>query len=157
LLQRTLHFQRDDSPEEKLSKLETKLVGTHGRASLHEVVPLFALLLSLSLPDRFPPLTMTPQRQKQKTQEALLAWLLQEAEQQPVCFNVEDLHWADPSTLEFLGLLIDQVPTARLLLVLTARPEFRPPWELRSHVMQLMLNRLGRKQVETMVDRVAGG
>jgi predicted ATPase len=81
----------------------------------------------------YPPLTLSPQRQKQKTQEALIAWLLAETAQHPVLTVWEDLHWADPSTLELLGLLLDQVPTARLLLVLTARPEFHPPWALRSH------------------------
>ena len=157
LLQRTMHFHRDNSPEERLSKLEVTFGETCGRASLPEGVPLLARLLSLPMPDHFLPLTMTPQRQKQKTLATLLAWLLQEAAQQPVCFEVEDLHWADPSTLEFLGLLSAQAPTARLLLVLTARPEFRPPWELRSHMLHLMLNRLDRKHVETMVVRVAGG
>jgi predicted ATPase len=67
------------------------------------------------------------------------------------------LHWADPSTLELLGLLLDQVPTARLLLGLTARPEFRPPWAPRAHLTQLTLTRLGRQQVEEMVLRVTGG
>jgi predicted ATPase len=68
----------------------------------------------------------------------------------------EDLHWADPSTLELLGLLLDQVPTARLLLVLTARPEFRPPWALQAHLTQFTLTRLVRPQVEEMVLRVTG-
>jgi predicted ATPase len=66
--------------------------------------------------------------------EALVAWLLAEAAQQPVLAVWEDLHWADPSTLELLGLLLDQVATARLLLVLTCRPEFRPPWAPRSYI-----------------------
>jgi predicted ATPase len=69
----------------------------------------------------------------------------------------EDLHWADPSTLELLTLLLDQVPTARLLLVLTCRPEFRPPWPLRSYVTQFTLTRLTHHQVEEMVVRVTGG
>ena len=123
-----------------------------------EVVPLLASLLSIPLPnDRYLPLTLTPQRQKQKTQELLLAWLLKEAERQPVRLDVEDLHWADPSTLELLGLLIDQVPAARVLLLLTFRPDFRPPWPLRSHLTQITLSRLARKQVEMMVEKVAGG
>ena len=89
-------------------------------------MPLFAALLSLPLPaDRYPPLTLTPQRQKQKTLEALLAWLLELAEQQPVLFILEDLHWMDPSTLELLSLLLDQVPTARAPVpALTCRPTF---------------------------------
>ena len=152
LVQRVLQFSRDDSPEEKLRKLE---VGAHSRAPLQtDTIPLLAHLLSLSLPDRYPPLNLTPQRQKQKTLEALLTWLLAEAERQPVAFIVEDPHWADPSTLEFLGLLIDQVPTARLLTVLAFRPEFTLPWTSRSHLTHLTLHRLPRKQVEATVEKL---
>ena len=86
-----------------------------------------------------------------------MAWLLAETAQQPVLAVWEDLHWADPSTLELLELLLDHVPTARLLLVLTARPEFRPPWAPRSYVTQLTLTRLTRHQSEEMVLRVTGG
>ena len=86
-----------------------------------------------------------------------MAWLLAEAAQQPVLAIWEDLHWADPSTLELLGLLLDQAPTARLLLVLTARPEFRPPWAPRSYVTPLTLTRLLRPQVEELVLRMTGG
>jgi predicted ATPase len=116
-----------------------------------------AALLSLPHPDGYPPLTLTPQRQKQKTQEALVAWLMVEAERKAVLAAWEDLHWADPSTLELHSLLIDQVPTARLLTLLTYRPEFSPPWGTRSHLTQLTLSRLGRKQVEAMVTEVTGG
>jgi TOMM system kinase/cyclase fusion protein len=157
LLQRVLRFSREDSPEEKLSKLEQALVGAHSRAPQHDAVPLLASLLSLPLPDRYPPLTLTPQKQKEKTQQAVLMWLLQEAERQPVRFDVEDLHWADPSMLEFLGLLIDQAPTPRLLVVLTFRPEFRLLWPPRSHVMPITLSRLVRAQTEAMIERVTGG
>src|SRR5262249_16323483 len=97
-----------------------------------------------------------PQRQKQKTLEVLVTWLLKEAERQPLRLDLEDLHWADPSTLEFLGLLIDQVPRARLLVLLTCRPEFRPPWPPRSHLTQLTLRRLAPKQAEVMVQKVTG-
>ena len=86
-----------------------------------------AALLSLPHPAHYPPLNLTPQRQRQKTHDALVAWLLAEAEQQPVLAVWEDLHWADPSTLELLGLVLDQVPTARMLTLLTCRPEFLPP------------------------------
>ena len=86
-----------------------------------------------------------------------MAWLLAEAAQQPVLAIWEDLHWADPSTLELLALLLDQVPTGRLLLVLTCRPEFRPPWPLRSSMTQLTLTRLTHQQVAEMVVRVTDG
>ena len=154
-LQRLLQFRREDSPEEKLSKLEEAL-GQYGFA-LPVTVPLFASLLSVPLPERYSPLTLTPQKQKEKTLEALLVWLLKESERQPVRFVMEDLHWADPSTLEFLSLLIGQGPTARILILLTFRPEFSPPWALRSHLTQVTLSRLPRKQAEEMVERVTGG
>jgi len=152
-----LLFKKEDSPEEKLGKLKRALVGAQHAVPLQEAVPLFASLLSLPLPDRYPPLNLTPQRQKQKTMEALLAWLMKEAEKQPVLRIVEDLHWVDPSTLEYLSLLVEQVPTARIFTLLTFRPDFSPPWTGRAHLTQITLNRLNRTQVEVMVERVTGG
>src|SRR5262245_46453771 len=93
-------------------------------------------------PEHAPLLTLTPQQQKQKTLEAMLARLLQEAARLPVCFIMEDVHWVDASTLEFLSLLIEQVPTIRMLVLLLCRPEFRSPWAGRSHLTQLSLTRL---------------
>jgi predicted ATPase/class 3 adenylate cyclase len=154
-LQRVLHWHREAPPETRLTTLEQAVQGV--RLPLAEVVPLVAALLSLPVPEQYYPLTLSPQRQKQQTQEALVAWLLAEEAQQPVLAIWEDLHWADPSTLELLGLLLDQVPTARLLLVLTARPEFRPPWAPRSYVTPLTLTRLTRHQIEEMVLRVTSG
>ena len=124
---------------------------------LEEVTPLFAALLSLPHPAHYPPLNLTPQRQRQKTHDALVAWLLEEAERQPVLAVWEDLHWADPSTLELLGLVLDQVPTARMLTLLTCRPEFQPSWASRSHLTQITLTRLGRPQVEAMITSLTGG
>jgi len=155
LLQRMLGFRREDSPEEKLNKLERAL-GEHG-LPLAKGVPLFASLLSVPLSDRYPPLNLSPQKQKQKTLEALLAWLMEGTEKRPALIIVEDLHWADPSTLELLGLLIDQAPTARILTVLTFRSEFYPLWPPRSYLIQIMLNRLAHSQVEVMVEKITGG
>jgi len=101
-------------------------------------------------------LNLTSQLQRQQTQEALVAWLLEEAERQPVLAVWEDLHWADPSTLDVLGLVLEQVPTARMLTLLTYRPEFRPPWATRSHLIQLTLGRLGRPQVEALLSSLTG-
>ncbi|MBI3801912.1 MAG: adenylate cyclase, partial [Deltaproteobacteria bacterium] len=154
LLQRVLQLQREDSSEEKLSKLERALE-PYGFALL-EVVPLFASLLSLPLPERYPPLTLTPQKQKEKTQHAVIIWLLKEAERQALLSAWEDLHWADPSTLELLDLLITQALTARMYLLLTFRPEFSPPWANRSHLTSLTLNRLPHTQAEVMVTQITG-
>jgi predicted ATPase len=127
------------------------------RLPLDEVVPLFAALLSMPMPERYAPLHWSPQQQKQKTEEALVAWLLAEAERQPVLAVWEDLHWADPSSLEFVGLCIEQVPTAKVFLLLTCRPVFRPPWAPRSYLAHLTLGHLRRNQVAQMVVHLTGG
>jgi predicted ATPase len=121
------------------------------------VVPLFAALLSVPLDGCYAAPTLTPQQQKQQTLDALVAWMLEEAERQPVLVAWEDLHWADPSTLEMLGLVLEQTPTVPMLHVLTYRPEFTPPWPTRSHMTPLTLNRLERSQVEALITHLAGG
>jgi predicted ATPase len=153
-LQRFLQWQRDETPEAKFDTLE-RVLRTY-RLPVENVVPLFAALLSVPLLEPYPPLNLTPQRQRQKTHEALVAWLLEEAERQPVLAVWEDLHWADPSTLDVLGLMLDQVSTARMLTLLTWRPEFRPPWATHAPVTQVTLNRLGRTQVESMIPSLTG-
>ncbi len=154
-LQRVLQFGRDDTPQTKLAKLERTLAGY--RFPQQDTPPLLAALLSLPHPDSYPPLNLSPQRQKQKTQEALVAWLLEETERSAVYNPWEDVHWADPSSLELLHALIDQAPTARLYILLTFRPEFTPPWGTRSHISQLTLSRLGRAQVAHMIEQVTRG
>lgn len=154
-LQRILNFKLDEPPHQKLDKL-ARALDRQGFAR-EAVLPLFASLLSLPHPADCPPLAGSPQQQKQKIQETLVTWLLQEAERQPLHCVVEDLHWADPSSLEFLGLLIEHVPRARILLLLTYRPEFRPPWALRSRLSQMMLSRLPRKHIESMITNVSKG
>jgi predicted ATPase len=86
-----------------------------------------------------------------------VAWVVEEAEKAAVYCAWEDLHWADPSTLDVLTLFLDQVPTTRMFTVLTFRPDFTPPWRPHSHLTQLTLTRLGRPQVEAMVEKVTGG
>src|SRR5262245_12566502 len=148
-LQRLLQFQSADTPHGKLAKL-TQLLSQY-RFPQAETLPLLAALFSLPPPAGAPPLSFSPQKQKQLTLEALVAWLLEEAERAVVYCAWEDLHWADPSTLEILTLFLDQVATTRVLTLLTFRPEFIPPWGNRSHFSQLTLNRLGRRHVESMV------
>jgi class 3 adenylate cyclase len=145
-----------DAPATRLTKLEAGLRSSD--LPLAEAVPLFAGLLAVPLPaDRYAPLTGTPQQQKQQTLDTLVAWLAAQAERQPVLAVWEDLHWADPTTLEILGLVIEQAPTVPMLHVLTSRPAFRPPWPPRSHLTSLVLNRLERRQVETLIARRVGG
>ncbi len=154
-LQRLLQFQRDDTPQIKLGKLGQVLAPY--QFSQADTVPLLAALFSLPHPDGYPPLAMSPQKQKQKTYEALIGWVLEDAEKAVVYCAWEDLHWADPSTLEFLTLLIEQVPAARILVLLTARPGFAPPWGTRSFLNHITLGRLERSQVGEMVERLTGG
>ena len=154
LLERVaLRFEREEPPPQKLRKLEGFLV-QHG-LPLAEVVPLFAALLSLMLSADYAPLTVSPEQQKQQTLHALLTILLRIAAQQPVLFVMEDLHWVDPTTLEFLTLLVDQGPTARILVLLTFRPDFSPPWTGRSHLTQVTLPRLPQRQAAEMTGQVA--
>src|SRR5262249_60222991 len=124
---------------------------------LTEAGPVLAAALSLPLPADYAPLTISPEQQKQKTLHALLTVLLRIAAQQPVLFVMEDLHWVDPTTLEFLSLLVDQGPTARILVLCTFRPDFSPPWTGRSHLTQVTLPRLPRRQVPDRTGRVTHG
>src|SRR5262249_721485 len=156
LFQRILRFAAHESPDTKLEKLTHAL--SQYRLSLEESVPLFAPLLSLSLPEsRYAPLHVSPQRQRQKTLETLVAMLLELAECQPVLFILEDLHWTDPTPLELLNLVIEQIPTTSILTVLTCRPTFQPSWHHRSYITEMTLNRLSRAQVEQIVTRIIDG
>jgi predicted ATPase len=151
--QRMLLLTRQETDEEKVEKLKRALTWYE----MPETLPLFAALLSLPLAAATLPLNLTPQKQKERTFQALLQLLIAQAERQATVSVWEDLHWADPSSLEFLTLLIEQLPTTKLLLVLTFRPEFTLPWKPRSHISHLVLNRLGKKQVEMMIAQAATG
>ena len=154
-LERAAGFRREDTAEQRLAKLEAVLA--QGTNDLSEAVPLLADLLSIPTGDRYPPLNLTPQKRKEKTLHAQLAQLEGLAARQPVLMVWEDVHWSDPTTRESLDLLIDRVPTLRVLVILTFRPEFTPPWIGRPHVTMLTLNRLPRRQRAEMIAHVTGG
>ena len=154
-LERAAGFRREDTAEQRLAKLEAVLA--QGTNDLSEAVPLLADLLSIPTGDRYPPLNLTPQKRKEKTLHAQLAQLEGLAARQPVLMVWEDVHWSDPTTRESLDLLIDRVPTLRVLVILTFRPEFTPPWIGRPHVTMLTLNRLPRRQGAEMIAYVTGG
>ncbi|MDH3598069.1 MAG: AAA family ATPase, partial [Candidatus Tectomicrobia bacterium] len=155
LLQRILQWQPDETAAQRLTKLEDTL--SVYRLPLYDTVPLVAALLSFTLPDnRYPLPQLTPQQQRQKTLETLLTLLLEQAERQPVLFILEDLHWTDPTTLEWLTLLIEQVPTTSLLVVLTCRPEFTSPWGWRSYLTPIALNRFTQVQIAMMASGMVG-
>jgi class 3 adenylate cyclase/tetratricopeptide (TPR) repeat protein len=156
-LKRVLGWQPEDTAQQHLAKLEAGL-GSFKTLPVSESVRLFADLMSVPVPeDRYPRLAMTAQQQRDATLDAIVAWLIETAERAPVLIAWEDLHWADPTTLEALGMLIEQAPTAALLVVANFRPELTPPWPQRSHMIPITLNRLGRPEVETMVGHLAGG
>src|ERR671919_439813 len=153
-LERAAGFERDDPPEARLAKLEALLA--RGTDKLDQAVPLIAALLGIPTGERYPALELTPQRQKQLTLEALLHQLAGLAAEQPVLVVHEDIHWIDPTTLELLGLAIERINRLPVLVVITFRPEFQPPWMGGRHLTLLTLNRLSRRQGATMVERVTG-
>jgi class 3 adenylate cyclase/predicted ATPase len=155
-LERLLQFEPDDSPTTRLAKLEVGL--RYSGLPLAEVMPLLAAWLAGPLPaERSAALTLMPQHQRQQMLDALVAWLVAEAERQPVLVAWEDVHWADPTTLEAIGLVVEQAPTVPMLHILTYRPEFSPPWPQRSHITPIVLHRLEGPQVEALITRRAGG
>jgi class 3 adenylate cyclase/tetratricopeptide (TPR) repeat protein len=146
-------FLGDEPTEDRFAQLESRLAASELKAV--EAVPLIAPLLNLPLPAEYPPSTLSPEQQRRRLLATLVEWVLGSARVQPLAIAIEDLHWVDPSTLELIQLLVEQCTTARLLLLYTARPEFRPPWPLRAHHAQITLNRLGARDIRTMVAQVA--
>ncbi len=147
LLERQLGLSRDWTPAQTTAALE-EFLSRHGMV-LSEAVPLFLGLLSVKGEvERYPPLSVSAQRAKEMTLDALAGLFFEMAHQQPLLLLVEDLHWADPTTLELLSLLVRELADEPLCLVLTARPEFSATWAVSHH---LQLNRLERKRVEEMV------
>jgi class 3 adenylate cyclase len=154
-LERAAGLRRDDTTDQRLDKLEAVLA--QGTNDLSEAVPLLADMLSIPTGDRYPSLNLTPQKRKEKTLRAQLVQLEGLVAHQPVLIVWEDVHWSDPTTRESLDLIIDRVSTLRVLVILTFRPEFTPPWIGRSHVTMLTLNRLPRRQGAEMILHVTGG
>jgi class 3 adenylate cyclase len=153
--ERAAGFRRDDTAEQRLDKLETELA--QATTDLGEAAPLLAALLSLPTGERYPPLNLTPQKQKEKTLQALVAQVAGLASWQPVLMLFEDAQWSDPTSQELLDLIIDRVPTTRVLVIITFRPEFTPPWIGRPHVTSRGLNRLPLRQRAEMISGVTGG
>jgi class 3 adenylate cyclase/predicted ATPase len=154
MLRELLAWRGDDEPaEEQLAQLETRLELVGLKPA--EALPLIAPLLKLPLPAKYPPQRLSPEQQRRRLLATLVEWALGAAGVQPTVIAIEDLHWVDPSTLELLQLLVEQGATARLLLLYTARPEFRAQWPLRAHHTQITLNRLSAHNVRTMVEEVA--
>ena len=149
-LERAAGFEREDTLERKVNKLAMlTLASPEDEALLTE-------LLSLPTEGRFPPLQLTPERKKEKTFEALLRQLESLARRRPVLMLFEDVHWIDPSSRDLLDLIVERVPRLPILLLITFRPEFQPPWTGQAHVTVLVLNRLDRREGAALVQRIVG-
>jgi TOMM system kinase/cyclase fusion protein len=154
LLQQSLAFTPDDTAARKVEKLERSLMPM--KFALDEAVPLIAEFLSLPGPEGYRSPQLSPDLQRRKTIELLAAWILALAESQPLVLLAEDLHWFDPSSLELLGRVVEQIPTARVLLVGTARPEFAAPWPVPWNATTLQLTRLTKREAREMVAALGG-
>jgi predicted ATPase len=119
-------------------------------------VPLVAALLQIETGDRYPPLALSPQYQKQRTLEVLVDHVEGLAAAHPVMVIFEDVHWADATTLEMLALLIERSQRLPILVLITFRAGFYPPWSNQGNVLQLSLARLTQHQAQTLVDEVIG-
>jgi tetratricopeptide (TPR) repeat protein len=145
--------QEGDGADEQLTRLERGLTSAGLKPA--EAIPLIASLLNLPVPAEYPPLAYSPERQRRRLLVAIVEWVLGAARVQPLVIATEDLHWADPSTLELIQILVEQGPTGGLLLLCTARPEFRAQWPWRAHHTQITLNALNVRSVRIMVRHVA--
>ena len=154
-LERAAKIERTDSPESRLNKLETLLKKSNDDPL--EVVSVFASMLSIETTDRYPDLGLSPALLKEKLMTTLEFQFNKLATERPVLAIFEDLHWVDPTTLEFLERTVNQIGEARVLIIVTGRPEFVAPWSSISNNTTLTLNRLDRESAKRLITKIAGG
>ena len=152
-MERAAGFTHDDNAQAKLDKLDALLARSF---TPRQDAALFVDTLSLPNDGRYPTLELDPQQRRQKTLEALTAQLEALAQAKPVLMIFEDVHWIDPTSLELVGRTLDRLRTLEVLLIVTYRPEFEPPWIGRPYVTAVTLNRLGEREITAMIDRVTG-
>ena len=152
-MRRAARLGHDDTPKARLDKLDTLLKQT---STPVEDAALFAEMLSLASDGRFPALDLTPQQRRQRTLDALTSQLEVLTHSSPVLMIFEDAHWSDPTSLEVFGRVVHRIATLRVLLIVTFRPEFAPPWIGHPHVTALTINRLGQREVDAMIGQVVG-
>jgi class 3 adenylate cyclase len=152
-MERAAGFSHGDTPKAKLDKLDAVLSLTS--TSIQDAA-LFAEMLSLPNDGRYSTLELAPQQRRQKTLEVLTTQMEALARQNPVLMIFEDAHWTDPTSLEAFGRAVGQIRTHRVLLMMTCRPEFDPPWIGQPHVTALTLNRLAPSEIAAIVDHVVG-
>jgi class 3 adenylate cyclase/predicted ATPase len=152
-MERAAALSRNDSLPAKLDKLDAMLAQSSTSA---QDAALLAEMLSLPNDGRYPALEQTPQQRRQRTLEALVSQMVALSRQNPLLMIFEDAHWTDPTSLELFGRIVDRIPTLRVLLIVTFRPEFEPPWIGRPYVTPLTVNRLAKREVGALIDRVIG-
>jgi predicted ATPase len=145
----------EDPADVKLEKVEKLLALSTGAVA--EVAPLIATLLAIPIEPKYPPLDVSPQQQMAQTLNVIVDQYIGLAARQPVLMIVEDVHWADPVSLDIIEMIIDRAQGAKIMVVITFRPEFVPNWRGHSHITSLALNRLGRGQCHAIIDAVTGG
>jgi len=150
LARQALGFAKDESPADASSRIEAGL----GRLASVDNVYLLADFLGLPT---MPAVQMSPDLQRRRTIELLVQWILSLSASQPLLVLVDDLQWCDSSTLELLKHLITQTPTARVLLLVTARADFKFPWPARHNLPTLQLTRLTDRQARDMIATLSGG
>jgi class 3 adenylate cyclase/energy-coupling factor transporter ATP-binding protein EcfA2 len=153
-LERAAGFSREHTAEHKLDRLQAVLAGSE--AQVAESAALIAALLSLPA-ERYAPLNLSPEKQKEKTLEALARQVEALAQNQPLLMIYEDVHWIDATSQEALDILVPRLQRLRVLLIATHRPEYTPRWGDQAHVTTLGLNRLGRRQASDLVNNLTGG
>jgi class 3 adenylate cyclase/tetratricopeptide (TPR) repeat protein len=152
-MERAAGFGHEDTPTAKLDKLSSLLAQSF--TAVQDAV-LLAEMLSLTNDGRYPTLELVPQQRRQRTFEALAAQLEALSRSNPILMIFEDVHWIDPTSLEALGRTVDRLRTLGILLILTYRPEFEPPWSGRPYVTVVSLNRLGQREIAALIDGVTG-
>jgi class 3 adenylate cyclase len=152
-MERAAGLLHDDTPRQKLDKLDALLAQTS--TSLEDAA-LIAEMLSLRDDGRYPVLERTPEQRRQTMLEAFTAQMETLSRQNPVLMIFEDAHWSDPTSLEAFSRVVDRIRNLRVLLIVTFRPEFEPPWIGQPHVTALTINRLTVRDVSAMIDRVVG-
>ena len=152
-MERAAGFTHDDNTQAKLDKLDALLARSF---TPRQDAALLADMLSLPNDGRYPTLELAPQQRRQQTLEALAAQMKALSRPNPILMIFEDVHWVDPTSLEALGRTVDRLRTLSVLLIVTYRPEFEPPWIGRPYVTALSLNRLGDREIVAMIDRVRG-
>lgn len=155
LVEQGLGVQSDDTPDNRRRRIEEGIA--QSGLDARRMVPPIAALLGAPAAAGDEQAEASPELRRERTLEALVAWLLALGELQPVVLLTEDLHWCDPSSLELLGRLMEQLPTSRVLLLMTARPEFEAPWKETRNWTSIQLPRLRRRQARELVLAMSSG